>query len=76
MKHKVQEVKFDIEQLRRDIIKKRLIDNRMSLRQAAKEIEISAPSLSRVERGSQFDIDTFCKILRWLVTNPNRYFTH
>ncbi len=73
---KVREVKFNIDKLRRDIIQKRLIENRMSLRKAAKEIEISAATLSRVERGSKLDVDTLCKILRWLVSEPNKYFTH
>jgi len=76
MKHKIQPVKFNKELLRKDIIEKRLILNRMSLRKAAEEMEVPAATLSRVERGNDFDIGTFCKILRWLAEQPNRYFTH
>ena len=76
MKHTVQEVKFNIEQLRTDIIEKRLIDNRLSLRKAAEQMDVSAATLSRVERGGKLEVDTLCKILRWLVAEPNRYFTH
>lgn len=75
-KRKVQPVIFDYEELRKEIIKKRLIDNRLSIRKAAKQIDISASTLSRVECGKKFDMDTFCKILRWLVHSPEEYFIH
>lgn len=76
MKHTVKEVKFDIEQLRKDIVEKRLIDNRMSLRKCAEQMGLSASTLSRVERGQKLEVDTLCKILRWLVADPSKYFTH
>ena len=39
--------------------------NKISLRDAAKEIGISAASLSRIERGRRPDIDSFVKIVMW-----------
>jgi len=38
---------------------------RMSLREAAKQVGVSAASLSRIERGEKPDIDTFVKICQW-----------
>lgn len=72
--HQVQQVKFDYEQLRKDIISKRMIDNRMSLSKAAEKIGVSKATLSRVETGSDMKMETFCKILRWLVKSPQQYF--
>jgi len=40
------------------------------VRDLAKEIEISAATLSRVERGYMPDLDTFSKICRWLKVDP------
>lgn len=67
-------MKFNIDQLRKDIINKRLIDNRMSLRKAAEEIGVGAATLSRIERGSTLEVDTLCKILDWLKVAPGLYF--
>jgi len=40
------------------------------VREVAKEIEISAATLSRVERGYMPDLETFGKICRWLKVDP------
>lgn len=40
------------------------------VRQVAKEIDISAATLSRVERGYMPDLETFGKICRWLKMDP------
>jgi transcriptional regulator with XRE-family HTH domain len=40
------------------------------VRDAAKEIDISPATLSRVERGYMPDLDTFGKICRWLKVDP------
>ncbi len=40
----------------------------LTVREAAKEIGISAPTLSRVERGYAMDGTTLATILRWLTT--------
>ena len=41
------------------------------LREIAKEIGISAATLSRVEAGRQPDLDTFTRICKWLKLNPS-----
>lgn len=43
------------------------------LREAAKEIGISAPTLLRVESGRLPDLDTFGKICRWLQIDPGDF---
>lgn len=50
------------------LIKKRR-GNR-GLRQVAKEMNISAATLSRVEAGKQPDLDSFTKICVWLGVDP------
>lgn len=40
------------------------------IRETAKEIGISAATLSRVERGLMPDLETFGKICRWLKVDP------
>jgi transcriptional regulator with XRE-family HTH domain len=43
------------------------------LRETAKEIGISAPTLLRVESGRLPDLDTFGKICRWLQIDPGDF---
>jgi len=44
-----------------------------TLREAAKEIRISAATLMRVEAGRVPDVETFGKICRWLGVAPGAY---
>lgn len=44
----------------------------LGVRAAAKEIGISAATLSRVERGYLPDLDTFGKICKWLEVDPGQ----
>lgn len=44
------------------------------LRDAAKEIGTSSPTLSRIENGNLPDIDTYLKICKWLDV-PSDYFS-
>jgi transcriptional regulator with XRE-family HTH domain len=53
------------------IVKKRR--GAKKLREAAAEIEISAPTLLRVESGRLPDLDTFGKICRWLDVDPGDF---
>ena len=43
------------------------------VRQAAREIGISAATLSRIENGRQPDLDTFSKLCRWLDMSPSEF---
>ncbi len=42
----------------------------MGVREAAKEVGVSAATLSRVENGKLPDLETFGKICRWLGEDP------
>lgn len=65
---------FDSNKLRKDLITKRVIEKNISMEVASKEIGISKATLSRVENKKIPDIETFCKIMEWLNSQPNEYF--
>lgn len=44
------------------------------IREAAKEVGVSAATLSRVENGKIPDLETFGKICHWLGDDPSIYF--
>ncbi len=64
---------FKKEELRKDLITKRCIDNNMTMDEACKEIGISKATLSRLEKSKIPDIETLGKICFWLKTEPNKY---
>ena len=68
-------MKYLSDELRKDVVTKRVIDLNIGLREAATEIEISASTLSRLENNKSIDIETFAKVLTWLDKMPNDYFT-
>ncbi len=39
----------------------------------AEEIDVSAPTLSRIEQGKVPDVDTFLKVCRWLGVPPEKF---
>jgi transcriptional regulator with XRE-family HTH domain len=43
---------------------------RIGVREFAKRIGISAPTLSRIENGRTPDINTYLKLCQWLKANP------
>lgn len=45
----------------------------LKLREAAKQIEISAPTLLRIESGRMPDIETFGKVCKWLKVDPGDF---
>jgi transcriptional regulator with XRE-family HTH domain len=46
---------------------------RKSLREVQQETGISAPTLSRVERGHRPDVETFGRLCRWMRTDANQW---
>ena len=56
-------------------LSKRIREKRASkgIREAAKEIGISAATLSRVENGKVPDLDTFGRICAWTGDNPSTF---
>lgn len=65
---------FDIEKLRKDLITKRVIEGKLSLRQCAEQSGISPATLSRIENSKLPDVETFAKICYWLGTDARTYF--
>lgn len=57
------EIELNTELFQRDIIKKR---EAKSLREAAKEIGISAATLQRIEQGKEPSLDSYIKLCFWL----------
>lgn len=53
------------------MIKKKRGDQ--GLRAVAEEIDVSAPTLSRIEQGKVPDVDTFLKLCRWLGEPPETF---
>ncbi len=47
-----------------------------SLREVTNEIGVSPSTLSRVERGSLPDVDTFLALCNWLEVAPREFFTN
>lgn len=83
-------MRFDSKKFRRDVANMRCNTSRevtiqtlagpvrlqvpSGLREAAKKAKVSAPTLSRIERGGNPDIDTFAKLCGWMSENPAKYF--
>ena len=61
---------IDLTKLAALVAKKR---NGRRLRDIAEEIEVSAPTLSRIEKGHLPDLDTFIKLCRWLKVSPDDF---
>jgi transcriptional regulator with XRE-family HTH domain len=67
-------MKYKKEELKKNLITKRLIENNMTMDEACKEIGISKATLSRLEKGKIPDVETLGKVCNWLKTLPNKYF--
>jgi transcriptional regulator with XRE-family HTH domain len=55
-----------------DVLKKWRQMSDLTVRQAAKEIGITFPTLSRIEKGISMDGTTLAKILCWMLSKPAR----
>lgn len=52
-----------------DVLRKWRRGSDIGVREAAAQIGISAPTLSRVERGENMDGEILARILAWLLSN-------
>ena len=66
---------FDVKKFSKTIKTKRIIRDETDIRTAAKQIDISASTLSRCENGKQMEINTFLSICHWLDVSPTNFFT-
>lgn len=64
---------FDIEQFREDILTKRVIKDKLTLRQVSDKTKVSPATISRIERSHMPDTETFCKLCLWLGNPPGKY---
>jgi len=66
--------RFDFQKFRKDLLTKRINSN-LDLRSCAKQIGISAPTISRLERCMGFpDLVSFMACCDWMEKPPARYF--
>ena len=66
-------MKFKFSPFKKAIILKRSHSNRMGLRECAKQIGISAATLSRLERGYMPDLLTYAHVCKWLNEDLNKF---
>ena len=64
---------FKKETFRQTIRHKRLLVDENSMGVCSDEIGISKSTLSRVEAGRPFDLETFVKIINWLGYDANHF---
>jgi transcriptional regulator with XRE-family HTH domain len=72
---KIKLLKFDADLLGADILKKRIKDN-LSLRDAGEQVGLNYARLQTIEAAKHnVAIDTFLRIVTWLKTEPQKYFS-
>lgn len=49
---------------------------RIGVREFAKEINISASTLNRVEHGNMPDLETFFRLCKWMKRSTNEFYNH
>lgn len=67
-------MKYQPQELEKDLITKRCINNDMTMDEASEQIGISKATLSRLEKSKIPDVETLGKVCKWLGTEPNKYF--
>lgn len=55
-------------------VQQRRVDFRLSLRELAIELGISAATLSRIERGKKPDLESFGQLCAWMNEDASRFF--
>lgn len=70
------DMKYNASLLRKNIMTRRVIELRISMDEAAKQIGISKATLCRIEKEKMPDIETFGKLVSWLNDTPNEYFLY
>lgn len=68
-------MKFDNDKFAKDLILfRQVIRRKLNLRDASVETGVSAPTLSRLESGSNPEINTFALLCGWMKKEPSDYF--
>lgn len=69
-------MEYKAQELKKDLITKRCIENDMTMDEACQQIGISKATLSRLEKSKLPDVETLGKVCAWLGTEPNKYFKY
>jgi len=67
-------IMYDGKSFGKAIKTKRIIDDDIDLREAAKKTGISAATLSRIERGRIPDLSTYATLCKWIGCTMEEYF--
>lgn len=67
-------MKYKPHLLKRDVITRRTIDNKMTMLEVAKAVGVCDRVICRIENEKMITIETLGKICSWLGTKPNDYF--
>lgn len=65
---------FNSKLFRQHMMQQRIIEMRLTVRQASEQIGISSSTISRIENDKSITIESFCKCLKWLNTSSCNYF--
>lgn len=68
-------MKFNSLKLQEELKLKRVIKDSLNYFNAAREAGVSPHQYTRAEKYGNMDIDVFTKLVGWLGTNPDDYFT-
>lgn len=70
------EYQIDLNKLREDVVKKRVIEDSLTLETAANRIGMSTAGLMYLEKGDKEpSVDTVLKVCTWLEKDPREYIT-
>jgi transcriptional regulator with XRE-family HTH domain len=65
---------LDTHKFQKDLAIHRILKNKFSMREAARQIGIDRSTYSRIERGKVPKVDTLAKCIVWLNTQDTKYF--
>lgn len=66
-------MEFLKDKFKKDLKTERIIEKELTVREAAKEIGVSASTISRIENGKTCEIESFLKICEWMGMFPEDY---
>ena len=66
-------ITFDVKSFSRLIKTKRTIESNLRMKDVSKAIDVSVPTISRLERGKTPDVLTFYKVCKWLEVPMHKF---
>jgi len=68
-------MRFNSQKLQEDLRTKRIIKEGMNVNAASRDSNVPKYQYTRAEKYGGMDIEVFTKLVAWLGTNPDEYFT-